>query len=450
MNKIWLLLLFCSIATDANEVKREIDARLAMKAETCNPGEVPYHASIQLGGSHVCGGAIISQTHILTAGHCVDDYIKNPVILLTQRLVIEVGSVVAGSGTIHQIRRISRKEGFDPNPRGPYFMPNDIAVITLRTPVQISKDVRPVELPEPNFRVPDGSRVLVSGYGGSEVNTPVSKILKKAELYVLSHNDCNEFYSEKFRKTVLSSHICTMRGPGHGTCQGDSGGPLAWNNKIIGVVSGGTGHCNAGHPDVYTRVASHMDYVNYEMNYDFQKRYQDSNLAKAIDMDSLGMGIFQQQQNLLKSQLNFQSIPQFQQQIQQQQTVPQPFPSIFYPAGQQFYPTGQVSYPQGQVPYPQRQVPYPQGQVSYPQGQVSYPQGQLSYPQGQGIYLQGQKAYPSNGNFLNYYYPENYKSKDKKEDPKSAGTTTKAPTSEAVSKDPASGATTKNPAKSEK
>lgn len=36
-------------------------------------GQFPYQVSLQSYNEHICGGSIISSTHILTAAHCVDD-----------------------------------------------------------------------------------------------------------------------------------------------------------------------------------------------------------------------------------------------------------------------------------------------------------------------------------------------------------------------------------------
>jgi secreted trypsin-like serine protease len=37
-------------------------------------GDWPWQISLQYYGSHICGGTLITNQHILTAAHCVDGY----------------------------------------------------------------------------------------------------------------------------------------------------------------------------------------------------------------------------------------------------------------------------------------------------------------------------------------------------------------------------------------
>lgn len=46
--------------------------------EDAKVAEFPYVASLRLNKAHVCQAAIISQTQLLTAAHCVSDVGANP------------------------------------------------------------------------------------------------------------------------------------------------------------------------------------------------------------------------------------------------------------------------------------------------------------------------------------------------------------------------------------
>lgn len=62
--------------------------------------------------------------------------------------------------------------------------------------------------------------------------------------------------------------VCTgsTKGQTQSACSGDSGGPLVRqkNGKLIGVVSWGITPCgnNNKSPSVFTRVCTHMEFIN--------------------------------------------------------------------------------------------------------------------------------------------------------------------------------------------
>ena len=61
------------------EIKEPV-ARIAGGMQS-KPGVQPWAASIRLQGSqrsfHWCGAVVISEFHVLTAGHCMEDYPKD-------------------------------------------------------------------------------------------------------------------------------------------------------------------------------------------------------------------------------------------------------------------------------------------------------------------------------------------------------------------------------------
>lgn len=76
------VLLFCVAAIQAVPFYDGIQGRI-VGGRDAEIEDYPYQISLQFGGSHTCGGAIIDATTVLTAAHCVDGY------LITFRLLIE-------------------------------------------------------------------------------------------------------------------------------------------------------------------------------------------------------------------------------------------------------------------------------------------------------------------------------------------------------------------------
>lgn len=55
---------------------------------------------------------------------------------------------------------------------------------------------------------------------------------------------------------------------------------------VVGVASGGV--CGAAAPDIYTKVSSYIEYIQHEMEYDFQPGSYVGD-AKALNLDAYRM-----------------------------------------------------------------------------------------------------------------------------------------------------------------
>lgn len=142
---------------------------------------------------------------------------------------------------------------------------NDIAVIKLPSAVTFNQYIQAVKLPARSSQYPTyvGNQVIASGWGKTSDNANgITNTLQYADLVVMDQSTCSRAYMTGL---VKSSNICVGTTTGKSTCNGDSGGPLVTSsNKVqVGLTSYGSANgCQKGHPAVFTRVTSYLDWIN--------------------------------------------------------------------------------------------------------------------------------------------------------------------------------------------
>lgn len=114
----------------------------------------------------------------------------------------------------------------------------------------------------------DGAPVRVFGWGrfGETATAARSLTLREAGLRVLTAESCRapEYLNDH---KDLHERVFCAQDVERKTCVGDSGGPVvqgdaADNIKLVGIASWGSSKCESdGHPGVYTRIASHSDWI---------------------------------------------------------------------------------------------------------------------------------------------------------------------------------------------
>ncbi|XP_036344727.1 serine protease snake-like isoform X1 [Rhagoletis pomonella] len=213
--------------------------------------------------SYQCGGTLISNRYLLTAAHCLYHSSEPPVVVRPGGFDLDD----AGAKDI-AIDQIYVHPGYEFP--GIY---NDIAIISLQQGyfAESQGNTGPACVwAQPLY----AANVTAIGYGNTQFAGLSSPKLLKANLTILSNQQCAQYYVEdtdSLNHGIIYSQICAndeikLRD----TCQGDSGGPIIMYRNlgkgyyeapyIVGITSFGIG-CGTGTPGIYTRVASYIDWI---------------------------------------------------------------------------------------------------------------------------------------------------------------------------------------------
>ncbi|XP_017775837.1 PREDICTED: chymotrypsin-1-like [Nicrophorus vespilloides] len=204
--------------------------------ENAYEGFFPYHVSVKLKGSHLCGGSIVTTKWIITSASCVQD-------VDISSLSVVVGSIKVNSGGFtYKAEKAIYHEYYDP-----YLNDFDIAVIKLKESIEYGDFVQPIGLTDRPVSGEEDSILVGWGSKSEYFSEDLQYIIAKT----ISREKCENMHSSSL---ISDSHICTYT-PSGGTCLGDTGGPLVdiSEGKLIGIISW-MRPCVIGTPDVYTSI----------------------------------------------------------------------------------------------------------------------------------------------------------------------------------------------------
>ncbi|CAH1393694.1 unnamed protein product [Nezara viridula] len=234
------------------------DQERIVGGQNADLNEWPWIAALFNSGRQFCGGSLIDNIHILTAAHCVAHMSAWDVARLTVRLGDY--NIKSNSETKHiekRVKRVVRHRGFDAR-----TLYNDIAILTLDSPVTFSQNIRAICLPS-GGSLYAGQTATVIGWGSLRESGPQPAILQEVSIPIWANNECRAKYGPAAPGGIVEHFLCAGR-DARDSCSGDSGGPLMINEgrwTQVGIVSWGIGCGKGQYPGVYTRVTHFLPWI---------------------------------------------------------------------------------------------------------------------------------------------------------------------------------------------
>lgn len=221
----------------------------------------PWQVSLQIVRQHICGGSIISPDWILSAAHCFQGSNSNPSRWRVLSGDVSLRRLSYSGGSI--VVKIINHENFDTASND-----NDIALLKLRRPLEFSRLVMPVCLPNVGVDLSAERQAWITGWGALRSSGPGPDILNQAQVTIYSRETCNQ--PRVLDGEVTETMICAGKLEGGvDTCQGDSGGPLVVKEGdvwwLAGDTSWGIGCALRNKPGVYGNVTYFLDWVYTQM-----------------------------------------------------------------------------------------------------------------------------------------------------------------------------------------
>jgi len=226
------------------------------------PHSWPWMAALwtssAFGDYQFCGGSLINDQWILTAGHCFYGNDKDP-----SKFTIYLGAHDDSTLESTQIRAKVKKIFVNPQ-YNPSTTTHDTTLLLLAEKVTFTDAISPVCVADLNAELAAGTPGWLAGWGSTREGGSTTSVLNQVSVPIVDHAKCVKEYSGA---TVDETMICGGYDQGgKDTCQGDSGGPYMFNVggqwTQYGITSWGYGCAEPNYAGVYGSVAAMRQFID--------------------------------------------------------------------------------------------------------------------------------------------------------------------------------------------
>ncbi|KXJ21858.1 prostasin [Exaiptasia diaphana] len=242
--------------------KKDQDKRI-VGGEESKQGSWPWQIALFINGTHYCGGSLINDMWVVTAGHCVawpHDNTDHP----------EYFTVKLGEHKLREFEEYEKSRNVEKIVLHPgyvlkyldatgnsYYLDNDIALLKLSSPIKFDKFIRPICLLKNNMRFEWGEECYVTGWGHTKYQGSQPDALREAKVKLVSNEVCN--LEKSYGGRVHDVSLCAgFEEGGVDACEYDSGGPLSCKKGgrfyLTGLVSWGDGCARPHKYGVYSNM----------------------------------------------------------------------------------------------------------------------------------------------------------------------------------------------------